>query len=370
MPYFLIVGFILFSFQTYGDIIEACSLRATPEKKLCDWREELNCRDLEVGEIRRVDKDGSATTGLRARYILEKTGAQQYRLNLPLVLSESGLGGRLRKLFSMAPNETEKEMEKKIKDCTQNTKENLKGPDGESIELNPIFSRSIPEEWKSYRSDIKIVEASQPISSAHSYKKGITCSAIIHELLHLTGLVDEYSESDLMRGSRKFSCRVLGPISSVMGDSESAYELVTNANFTKEIYEISGRLCRDINQKERTCFTQVCQQEIALRRGEYFGPRMAENILDKCSRVKPADLYRFSNIQFKKLDKKVLKSLIKPAHFRAIVYPGCQKKNVFYYKCARFAYMSTLEDEKNDSFEPENQDCQRPKECLDGSWLN
>lgn len=44
------------------------------------------------------------------------------------------------------------------------------------------------------------------------YPSDISCQSVVHEMLHLGGLVDEYSEG------KEFPCRAAGPLSSVMSN--------------------------------------------------------------------------------------------------------------------------------------------------------
>lgn len=123
-------------------------------------------------------------------------------------------------------------MMKKINECMEMYQPYLKGPDGESLKI--VASN---RDKQIDRSPIHILS---PGMREHSegYKDNIDCPTVLHEVLHLLGLADEYEETSLgyniepktgrviqveNGGELKaYDCRVLGPENSVMSNQHAA----------------------------------------------------------------------------------------------------------------------------------------------------
>lgn len=153
--------------------------------------------------------------------------------------------------------------------CLENFRPYLLGPDGHQLQFKVISEANLP------KNVVKVHHVSNDRLRATSGLYGLTlpCTTILHEVLHLTGLVDEYIETKddyynvVTEKSRpiNYKCRRPGPNESVMNS-----------------------------------------QGLALNNAVHNGA-----------------------------------SLLKPAHYRFIMFPGCGTKNAIYYSCANFAYMAS-----------------------------
>jgi hypothetical protein len=175
--------------------------------------------------------------------------------------------------------------------CLSNMHPHLKGPDGHFIKLKLI---SEPENSApgvniiNVKNDFEGIRANDALYSPLS-----SCATILHEVLHLTGLVDEYSETktkDSQNGELASQCRILGPEDSIMRNTVSTIDEVVDHGI----------------------------------------------------------------------------SLLKPAHYRMLIYPGCKEKNETYTSCASFAYSSLKIDGKC-PYSAKN-----VESCLNGTydWIN
>lgn len=363
----------------------ACGLiKKASTQDLLQWREDMNCRDLAVGEKRQVIKDWrSAPTRIPTNYVLTKLSDSQYQIDLPLNVHEKGFQG-IKSRLGLSQSATETEMRNKIRGCAALHQNALRGPNGEQFILNPIVKKEDKTAWHiGVSSNISVEKTPNFRSNSENYAEDISCAAILHELLHLLGLVDEYQEQDsaspLFQG-----CRIGGPDSSIMsnhyhaierfdqplpsglhyktevcmetayGDKCHPYYVESDSNDPSPSHETLLRLMPSLTMFKGT-FTQISKEE--------NGQRVVFDTPIKDIKV------RF--IRSEKKTAKLLKgSVLEPAHFRAIVYPGCEKKNSLYYKCAQLAYKYPRPEKKiwNVTVRPEVK-CDIPPECQTHDWL-
>lgn len=370
---FLFFGFLsLFSF---GQICRAanssmCSvINNFDAKKQLDFLEEMNCRELNTGEKKYVNigQRFNNRTGLPANYILTKTGNKQYEIQIGINLKEPLWISLANQFKKMPEPDLKKQMTEKIQKCASQAADLLKGPNGEELSLRPMMSDVEKKSMPMLFSNSVSIEKDQNFRShSHAYQKDIGCEVIIHELLHLTGLVDEYNEQDLSvisQGGMKFDCRVKGPITSVMFNHRLAYESVTDPERelrAKSSFYIEGQWCSEDNlciKKELRIINENQNRSVLLQQYKQYYSAQSNVRLDESS-VKIEKWIKKQNPQ----------SILEPAHFRAIVYPGCQLKNALYYKCAQQAYRTSVKSTNLGPFTLEK-NCNTPPECLSDDWL-
>lgn len=98
----------------------------------------------------------------------------------------------------------------------------MKSPENKNIQIrlisepNLISSPNIINVRKDYHGKER--------TNSRTYNLGVSCGTVIHEVLHLTGLIDEYEEiyNPSSKDSYQYQCRRLGPEDSVMANHSQA----------------------------------------------------------------------------------------------------------------------------------------------------
>ena len=190
---------------------------------------------------------------------------------------------------------------RKVRNCINDFNPALLGPNGErlNIEIKDYYgdSRCIP------RHSISI-QSSRSRSNAESYEADIDCPAIIHEVLHLLGLNDEYTET------------IIKADDFLDDDLPLAYQcrVVQEDSIMANHWE---RLCnvKTIAMQEKTCegYTTCIESKL-------FG-------------------------SIRRPTNSCHDSLLDPAHFNAILYGDCsQRRDVALFReCSGLAYRNPVE---------------------------
>lgn len=169
------------------------------------------CKQLAPGEHKLFEKDNSNyySTG---DYLLKrkKDGNYQAFVNVNF---KRGSG-------SLSPEA----MMQRSKECLQEASPFMKGPDGSRIEMmvfSPNELEKLPKEERPNKKDITIEKAGAR-ANAGAYPEDVPCGTIVHEMLHLLGLCDEYEEkSDDLK--RMWNCRVVPKADSIMRNNYEVY---------------------------------------------------------------------------------------------------------------------------------------------------
>lgn len=200
--------------------------------------------------------------------------------------------------------------------------------------------------------------------NAGAYPVGLECSGILHETMHLLGLVDEYHDTPNLHDPL-MDCRPAAPRDSIMSnDREAEAATKTQTAWAVEMCKcpVKGSACWKLAEKNNgkkcpegtTSFLQNFDPRIktslnALNSDEAF-------VLDE--RRQPNGVAPPGR-----------DSVLYPAHFRAITEPGCADVNSTYYSCVANAYRSSTSATFAD---PEGKGClPKPTACQWGSfqWL-
>jgi len=117
---------------------------------------------------------------------------------------------------------TAAQMMARARACLAGARNAMKGPDGSLLVIDLLT----PTETEQAGNTTASRPAPQTInilpgtigSSAANYQENITCPTLVHEILHLLGLCDEYSG-----GRDGFACRARGPSNSIMSGMQEAF---------------------------------------------------------------------------------------------------------------------------------------------------
>lgn len=171
---------------------ENCSLHKNnlnTDPNLIEIFDDINCSELSIGQTKLVNYEHSESpTSLEHKYIIERVGTNEYKLKLNLKFQENTL-------WPMENSELDKTIRRNINNCLDEINPRLKGPDNVSLNIEILEPNS--ENKKKYKKIESVITVSDtPVKREHShfYSLQSSCPVIIHELLHLMGLVDEYTE--------------------------------------------------------------------------------------------------------------------------------------------------------------------------------
>ncbi len=226
-----------------------------------------SCVKLRSGEERVVDTypiEGG-------QYKLRRNGAGSYEAVIGLNLMPVDLSGSAEDIDNQVRN-----FRQKYTNCLNEAAPMLRGPGGERLSIR-IAGETEVTGVRPYSVTLR-----QAIPRANMLLLGldVQCSTILHETMHMLGLVDEYEETwsgycldpsnpdsvpvrvDSGAMFSEYDCRVMGPEYSIMSNHINAYRRVFGAPST-------------------------------------------------------------------------LSTLLLPAHFRGIIFSGCSRENRLYYSCAR-----------------------------------
>lgn len=299
------------------------------------------CLRLKSGESANVEFAGFVSpTGIDAHYRLSRPEADLYVAELRLSFyRDKDYDGKAKTDAEL--NQLQRE---KLADCFRYVSKSLLGPSGERLELKlsedpQVPGESIPVGGSGHRAD------------AHKYSSRIDCPTMIHETLHLLGLVDEYKENKLGyvrdrdsgekrlvadgSGRNAFDCRTYGPPDSVMF---SQWRVTDAMDFDE--YEAVSCSCEDKSKecegKEKTAEGASCPAGTTQGVALVMVPR-GEAVRDGRSEGHDFLLRNGHHRKIREVPRSV-PTILKPGQFRAITQPGCQDVNSKYYSCAPNAY--------------------------------
>ncbi|MBI3556726.1 MAG: hypothetical protein HY074_10725 [Deltaproteobacteria bacterium] len=270
-------------------------------------------------------------------------------------------------------------------------KSKLRGPGGEHLQIKLVDPDPDPKKPNASGPFVTsiAVPASEMRANSALWNPNISCPVILHETLHILGLVDEYQEtsdgaivaadgkvtivddiSKADKGSKtfkKWDCRIYGPADSMMSGQEAAFSAVDGK------YDVAVCNCRKIFDSSPTP-AKNCKKLIAkLKVGDTVCPK--GSLSEHYPTWDYKDTLRLTIGKPLSLDDVIvsithLKSkrstLLYPAQFRAITRPGCVDENKIFYLCAREAYKTS-----RDNLGTDRCGIGLPKECKNGSsdWL-
>lgn len=326
---------------------DLCGQR-TPLNNLIEIAEKETCAELPIGKSNIVNFDrNNSPTSVSHKYELTRISPDKYKIRLNLRLQENTLRAR-------ENTDLTKKMRSKIEKCLEWINPHLLGPDNKKLEIE-LIDNSSESSAKKYREIENWVSVSEEKISRHNsgfYSLQTSCPVIAHELLHLLGLVDEYREPIKMSWYEQ-ECRSFGPPDSIMANHNEATDF--SDEFPQKMV-ISCCICknnkclknanRDVRSL-KTCpsgYDTINSYAKRSKEGETTGQALNQiycTSLGSGFTGMSGSKDSGSNDSFllsSRPSKRIEGSFLYPAHFRAIVAPGCKEKNKLYYSCSRDAY--------------------------------
>lgn len=186
--------------------------------RLAKMAKDVNeCRPIKPGQSIVVDKSNSPSY-LDGEYTLIRTEEKKWAVALALdVKSGNGISSD--------------EMFNRIKTCMAAVNQSMKGPNGEIIDFNILSvaeNRKLPMNKRPPLSHIEIQPAGAR-SHSRAYAADIQCSTIVHEVLHLLGLCDEYEAKD-----DGYECRAVPSFDSIMKNHTAIFDQTIPRQLTCE----------------------------------------------------------------------------------------------------------------------------------------
>ena len=324
-------------FYEMVDLVHGPSLdRTTIAKTLCfecfemqiddfDWdklvqslKETSQCVDPKPGEQKTVHSE--TLPRYRKRVVQrELDGSFSVPLNLTFYADEDYDG-------DVPKSQVPSHYRDKVKQCMNKANTKMLGPNGEQLKFviqeppkdlcqkNNILSVDIAIGKKGMR------------SNSEKYEPNVGCSTIVHEVLHLAGLCDEYRES----------------VKGYYVDPE-----------TKEVIGNTDNKWDDVKQgknPESADFSPMYDCRVT-----DYKPNIMSNHQGRWKCVFPEEE---GNIHL--CSEREERSLLNPAQFRAIIYGSCVQNKRF-NECSRLAYTSTA---------TEGEDCLKAqKKCIEQNGM-
>lgn len=286
--------------------------------------------------------------------------------------------------FRIRANQLHQENSKKVQKCLDMYAPYLRGPSGEKLTIQIAADDRIKPVYIG-------VDRAIERASYKQYSTELNCPTILHEVLHLLGLADEYEEKqkgyilDPQTGvhvltnektdKMAFNCRTKGAPNSIMNaEREAVLSAVPMKiyNETTCMCAMNLKSCRDLIdekgeslRKQKTCpkgFNSK-SENVAYANDVTLSKLLDAKFSDAPIVVTPTSVDFTLDIDLKNV-KGTLggESLLLPAHFRAITNPSCYIDNKNYLECAKYAYVSSI-DYKDKRCPP------KPAECESGEWL-
>lgn len=199
----------------YGDVIqqldescEDCDQSPASQlkdllAKIKDNKEAMACLELKVGQTKVVSFRDGTPTGISGNYSLTKRDDGGFDVGVAMKFPDD-----------------DKTMMGKVQSCISAVTPHLKGPQGQVLNfkiLSPADVAKLPSSQRPMINNVAI-QAPNSRSNSASYAANIDCPTITHEVLHLTGLCDEYNGTH-----DGYTCRATPKIDSVMSNQREAF---------------------------------------------------------------------------------------------------------------------------------------------------
>ncbi|MCB0406833.1 MAG: hypothetical protein KDD34_01440 [Bdellovibrionales bacterium] len=354
----------------------------------------LLCSEYKEGEVRRFETERDESwTGIPLNYAIQKSSANKYDVYASIGFVE----------FLERKAIDRSDIFERVEKCLESVNNTgiLRTPDGIQINLHvkkakvifeddesPVLPLKASSQEEIFNGKIDPNPSAQIIkisdrkrSHSMDYNENVNCSTIVHEYLHLLGLIDEYKETDKYKnfkdgkyiginetGARqeKFDCRNTGPDDSIMSNPEKAFR---KGLISKDVFQIESWICfsahnspenkeedvgpciKNYRGDKISDYTGAYEESVSqsLELGQIYNPP-SRIISEPFRRNKQGDVYTVSFpknsknlsepyqliIYTKKQDyTETAEAILWPAQAKAIIYPGCISKNQKYIQCSK-----------------------------------
>ena len=326
-----------------------------------------SCEEIAVGENLNVNvSQDQSPTNVRMKYTLQRDNEKDYRVGINPFFYEADENFIVWEKFTSTP-QLRTNM-KIIMDRCFTKFGKLRLPDGRSISFH--FDPKAP----------KVAIGNNVHDSNHrthslEYKDGISCSLILHEVLHLLGLVDEYDEH-----IKDYPYRVISSSENIMNQHTQALtvshgfytfskcqrralvdsngnEVIINTEILKRVNQVkvknrSREPSHLRNKRQREAYLaqaselekrEYLEEYEKLQTGnyecvEYNGPdEFTLNMVDYDYEV--GDQYKSKNYYVKEKVPGKGEVTLREDQLNSILFPLCEERNSKYYTCSKFAYI-------------------------------
>ncbi len=258
-------------------IFDICSIRSSEFSRLQDYIDSLEndimCSDYTTGETRNVQGD------LFRNYVVTKESDKNYTIPLSLSFHPADdYDGQV------PENQVHSHYFNRVKGCIDRINTRLFHPhDGSRLHLEILDANA--QNSRCMRNTRISIQSSRGHSNSGSYAANINCPVIVHEVLHLLGLNDEYKE---MRGQY----------------------VDVNGNVTSRESPTADR-----HALKYDCRVVQHNSIMASHRERYHNTNSESSLLD-------------------------------PAHFNAILYGQCHHREdvKLYRECSQLAYQTSIQN--------------------------
>ncbi len=214
------------------------------------------CEDLPINGSVRVDAFASPSNPLTQKYGLRRTGEREYEVyvNVDFSATSSYTG----------PHSTKEQLNRHYKnfmrECFQSTEDELVDEFQRKIKLKVYDGPSSGFTEAPPVVRISVVGHGARANAA-AYPQTIDCLTVVHEVLHITGLSDEYQETAVTYwggdtregGAAAYDCRPIGPRDSVMRDQWTGLTRNGQGLYSGHANMIIYPGCRQNNQRYLSC---------------------------------------------------------------------------------------------------------------------
>lgn len=319
------------------------------------------CRELRSGETVVVNHESDqSATGLRRAYRLTRSTTDPQLFIAEFNIEFKPRGEAIMERFAHVPTvesdvrnrvNTDRYVEEmqtafaaRTRFCFESMRDHLRAPNGQRLELR--LTSSSPQDPGPPRSLVSI-QAADSRSNSSSWARDIDCNTIVHEVLHLAGLCDGYTER-LMTvpvahpeggEAARYSCRSIEPADSIMRDHTGlrrSYEVI-------RCTQAPGAVENPVSTQVTTLPT-VCPGGLPIKRlyvglREYGQMVAAENNRRRQVRRQNSDrVNKRDTVFFFYREAPPPSNTLYPAQMRLITQPFCNSANQRYIDCAQNAY--------------------------------
>ncbi len=342
------------------------------------------CRPLQVGSLKNfsISRKDSPTT-VPHKYQLERINESEYKIKFNIVFKDDPKT----KIYSTKARAYSFVWRKFANECLAKLGNKIKGPNGEILKLEV-------EESVDISTVPQIVVNLKDAGRAHSREwiKDMPCATVVHELLHVTGLVDEYEEKQigikLNPKTGKYSyvkvdadlpaydCRVWAQSPAIMSSQEEKWRQVFAPWQAKTSLCVCGEIesiCKEYFEERKKLYEPyslgkegpIMELPVELRKFPsecangfkmYPGIESTSNIYEDeknntymgavldLPKDLPSNFWDNKIIiqHFQKRTDSEMGSILDEKHWNAIIYPGCYAKNQAYYKESLNAYRTSM----------------------------